>query len=88
MSTTEGTSTAVGGSALSDGLGPLVIDAELPRGAIGAPCACGGYADSVLTTADEDDKYGCGRPYCCCGAFKCRVCGRRLVARFPAPEMD
>lgn len=61
---------------------------ELPRGSTAAPCACGGFADAVETTDDEEDKYGCGRRGCCCSAFKCRVCGKRLIAWFPAPEME
>ena len=66
----------------------VVLDKELPRGSNGAPCVCNGYADEVDTTPEEFKLYGCGRMYCCCGAFKCRLCGKRLIARFPAPEMD
>ena len=42
----------------------------------------------VDATDDEEGRYGCGRPGCCLGAFKCRLCGQRLLARFPAPEME
>ena len=66
----------------------VVLDNELPRGSTGAPCVCNGYADEVDTTPEEFKLYGCGRMYCCCGAFKCRVCGKRLIARFLSPEMD
>lgn len=66
----------------------LLLDGEFPRGTTAVPCACGGYADKVDATDDEDDRYGCGRLGCCLGAFKCRLCGKRLLARFPAPEME
>jgi hypothetical protein len=69
------------------GLGILLED-ELPRETTGAPCVCGGYADEVETTNDEEGRYGCGRTGCCLGAFKCRMCGKRLLALFPAPEME
>ncbi len=82
--TTEATPREVGSHA---GLG-LLLEDELPRGTTGAPCVCGGYADEVDATEDEEGRYGCGRPRCCMGAFKCRLCGKRLLARFPAPEMD
>ena len=75
------------GSDSSDGLGLLLAE-ELPRGTTGAPCMCGGYADEVDATDDEEGRYGCGRPGCCMSAFKCRLCGKRLLARFPAPEME
>lgn len=39
------------------GLGLLLKD-ELPRGTTGAPCVCGGYADEVDATDDEEGRYG------------------------------
>ncbi len=75
------------GPVLSEGLG-LLLECELARGSTGAPCVCGGYADEVDATDDEEGRYGCGRMGCCLGAFKCRLCGKRLLAKFPAPEMD
>ena len=65
-----------------------MIEDELPRGTTGAPCVCGGYADEVNATDGEEGQYGCGRPGCCLGSFKCRLCGKRLLARFTAPEME
>lgn len=65
-----------------------VLDEEWPRHAAAVACPCGGYADKVDTTEKEDALVGCGARGCCCGAYKCRICGRRLIARFPAPEMD
>jgi hypothetical protein len=58
------------------------------RTAEAAPCTCGGYADSVPVTPEEDRKYGCGRMGCCSVAFSCRLCGKRLVGSCEAPEMD
>ena len=65
-----------------------LLAATLPRESTGAPCTCGGYADAVEITREGDAEYGCGRYRCCCAAFKCRLCGRRLIARLEAPEME
>lgn len=65
------------------------LKGSVSRGADGAPCKCGGYADSVSVTPGENKAYGCGRSWVCCAvAFKCRVCGARNVGRQAAPEMD
>jgi hypothetical protein len=77
------------------------LDRWAPRGADGIKCKCGGYAERVETTHAENMKYDCGRyqmmyrmtgrksGYACCAvAFKCAVCGTRLVGSQAAPEMD
>lgn len=67
---------------------PLNLD--ISRGANGAPCPCGGYADKADVTEDEIKKYQtCGSSFACCiGAFICRVCEKRFLVNLPAPEMD
>lgn len=73
----------------------------MTRGADGVKCQCGGFADPVDTTHEENMAYDCGRyqmlfrmhrtkgGYCCCArAFKCGVCGMRIVGTQAAPEMD
>jgi hypothetical protein len=73
----------------------------MERGADGVKCKCGGYADLVDTTHEENMKYDCGRYQmhyrmtgapsawsCCARAFKCAVCGTRIVGTQAAPEMD
>jgi hypothetical protein len=62
----------------------VVIESERTTG---VKCECGGYAESVEATDAEDDEYGCGRRGCCLGAFVCGLCGKRILAKFPAPEM-
>lgn len=66
------------------------------RGAEGIKCKCGGYAESTPTTHAEAMKYDCGRYQmfgsrsghsCCAVAFKCAVCGTRIVGTQAAPEM-
>lgn len=47
---------------------------------------CGGYAEEVDATPDEDTEFGCGRYLCCSAAFVCGVCGTRIIGRFEAPE--
>lgn len=68
----------------------LVEIDDIERGANGAPCPCGGYADKAAATHDEIKAYqDCGRIWeCCIGAFVCRSCNRRFVVRLLAPEMD
>lgn len=61
---------------------------DLERGTSGIPCTCNGYAERVDCTDEEDRKYGCGRKRCCAVAFVCRVCGKRLVGSYEAPEME
>jgi hypothetical protein len=62
----------------------VVIESERTKG---LKCECGGYAEIVDTTDDEEDEHGCGRGHgCCLGAFICTLCGKRVLARFPAPE--
>ena len=80
-------SDATAGPVLTAELGILLTDV-LPRGTTAAPCVCGGYAEKVTTSDDEERDFGCWRYGCCCAAFKCRLCGNRLVARLHAPEMD
>lgn len=64
----------------------VVINSERTTG---LQCKCGGYAEIVDTTDNEESDHGCGRGRgCCLGAFVCRLCGKRILARFPAPEME
>ena len=65
-----------------------LIEGDIKTDAKAVPCTCGGYADEVDPTDDEDSKYGCGRYKCCCAAFVCRICGKRLVARREAYDAD
>lgn len=52
-------------------------------------CDCGGEADRVDCTEEENKKYGCGRSYeCCSRAFICCICNKRIVGQAEAPEMD
>lgn len=74
---------------------PAVIERwGIPRHAEGVKCDCGGYADRVEPTHKEKLKYDwCGRYAlsgwnCCAGAYKCNVCGARIVGGFKAPEME
>lgn len=73
----------------------------MERGADGIKCSCGGYADVTDTTHEERMKYDCGRYQmmfrqtgkerswsCCARAFKCAVCGKRIVGSQAVPEMD
>lgn len=72
----------------------------MERGADGIKCSCGGYAECVPTTHAENMKYDCGRYQmmfqmtgkksgysCCARAFKCAVCGKRIVGTQAAPDM-
>jgi hypothetical protein len=63
----------------------LVVD----RDAEAIPCdTCQGYADRVPCTKEEIKGQSCQRPYeCCIRAFKCRLCGKRMVRDAEAPEM-
>ena len=77
------------GSEFSDQLGAAYVASNLPRNAEGAPCQCNGYADLTdeRPTDDEIKKYDCGRRFPCCTAvFVCRVCGKRFIGKFQAPE--
>ena len=61
----------------------------LQRHADGAPCECGGYADIANEgpTKDEIARYDCGRPWACCtAAYCCRLCGKRFIGVFEAPD--
>lgn len=51
---------------------------------------CSGYAEKVDSTPGEiASDLNCGRSWaCCCAAFKCSVCGVRLVGKREAPEME
>jgi hypothetical protein len=86
-----------------DGLKAEVVVEKygMERDADGIKCSCGGYADKVETTHEENMKYDCGRYQmsyamsgkkvrwsCCAAAFKCAVCGTRIVGRQAAPDMD
>lgn len=65
------------------------IKVEIPRGSIGAPCDCGGYADEMeeQPTKEEINAYDCGRPHACCtGLFKCRICKCEFIAKLAAPD--
>lgn len=74
----------------------ITTDFRPERDAKGCPCpGCNGYADEAegqdsLFTKDEiDGPMNCGRSYACCiCAFKCRVCGKRILAMAEAPECD
>lgn len=65
---------------------------NIDRGAVGVPCSCGGYAGAVDSTAEECRQYGCGRDRpgseCCAAAFVCRICGKRIVGSYEAPEIN
>ncbi len=61
---------------------------EIARYTESIACPCGGFADKVDATPEEDKKYGCLYRFCCSVAFLCRVCGNRLVGRYEAPEAD
>lgn len=66
----------------------FVID-PLERGVQAVECPnCSGFAERVDTTEKEDKLLGCGRHNCCNGAFKCKRCEARIVARIDAPEME
>ncbi len=58
----------------------------------GIKCGCGGFADRVKSTAEERERYGCGRDSekrdCCARAYVCAVCGARHAFRGDAPELD
>lgn len=67
------------------------IARDIPRDAVGAPCACNGFADRLDDeegpTPEEVAKYDCGRGWqCCTAAFRCRLCGLRFIGRLDAPE--
>jgi hypothetical protein len=51
---------------------------------------CNGYADRVKCTKEEIKNQICGRKgyECCCRAFKCRICGARIVGNAQSPEME
>lgn len=53
-------------------------------------CDCGGYAERVDCTPDEvRSEYNCGRSHeCCCRAFVCCVCKKRILRKAEAPEME
>lgn len=61
---------------------------SVARNAEGIPCSCGGYAESVDVTAEEEKAHGCGRKGCCSRAFVCKVCKTRWVGQAEAPEME
>jgi len=63
---------------------------ELDRNDDAIPCElCKGYAGRVECTAEERDKYGCGKNWDCCSrAFVCIKCGHRMATDAPAPEME
>lgn len=66
----------------------------LRRDAEAIKCECGGYAERVVTTPEENLQYGCHRdrpPFnfaCCARAFVCCICKKRTGATADAPEMD
>lgn len=62
---------------------------DIERDTQGIRCeACGGYAESMQPSDDEDAQFGCGSRRCCSRAFVCGLCGTRWVGRAPAPEME
>lgn len=61
---------------------------SVKRGLVAVQCACGGYAAATAVTAEEEAKFGCGRPNCCAVAFVCVLCSARHVGKCEAPEMD
>lgn len=64
------------------------FESEVKRGVEGIQCACGGYAEKVVVTNEEENRYGCGRQGCCARAFVCKLCGTRWVGGAEAPEME
>jgi hypothetical protein len=68
----------------------------IPRDADAIPCECGGFADALSDkeadfNMDELRKFGCGCEImfgynCCVRAFKCRICGKRIIGRADAPK--
>jgi hypothetical protein len=61
------------------------------RNVFGMKCpSCKGHADEVDCTPEEiAGPKNCGRPWACCvAAFVCGLCGKRIVARREAPEME
>jgi len=61
---------------------------RLLRDAVATPCVCGGFADRVDSTkAEIASGLNCGKSYeCCCRAFVCRVCKKRLTGSAFATE--
>jgi hypothetical protein len=51
-------------------------------------CQCGGSFEDSPPTAEEEEKYGCGRPGCCVGAAICDKCGHRITISRPSPEVE
>lgn len=64
------------------------IGAPIARTDYAIKCKCGGFAEQVDATPEEDREYGCGRPMCCSAAFVCAICGTRWVGSREAPEME
>lgn len=75
---------------MSDGGVTMTIppDTHVGRDADGIACMCGGYAEQVDITPEEDAKHGCGRSGCCGRAFVCKLCKTRWVGSCEAPEME
>ena len=63
---------------------------SINRDANGIQCECGGYAARVACTPEEiAGENNCGRQWeCCARAFVCALCGKRIVGKAEAPEME
>ncbi len=74
----------------------ITTDFSPERNADGIPCPeCNGYAEeatderSIFTAEEIAGEMNCGRNWACCiGAYICRLCNKRILARAQAPECD
>ncbi len=65
----------------------IKLTEQVDRGATGVRCPCGGFAERVKVTEEEDKEFWCFEG-CCSRAFVCGLCGNLLTGSAEAPEME
>jgi len=74
-----------------DKMGQKVVKLKktLERDTKALPCPiCNGFCDIVPMTQKEIKKHDCGKGHQCCSqAFKCRLCGIKIIVGLEAPDM-